>query len=272
MMVITLLGFIFSLYAEEIVVQAKKIDRFAMRGGSSVQIFNQDDLLGVENLAEFLGTFVGLATHSSRPGKTASLFFRGMENRHNTIFIDGMKVEDPTSVDGSGRLEFISLEQVERIEITKGGIIHGTGGAIIKITTKLNRKPQNIWRISYGSFDNKKMSYSFLGKKKKWYYNLNLGYQDVDGISEYPDYKTIDAEQDSFDQTTVKANLGLRLDSDKTIEGGTYLLKASTDYDEFGEDRNSNHALYRSKYYFLNYRDKFLQKIDFSGEVFFSPY
>ncbi|WP_163802226.1 TonB-dependent receptor plug domain-containing protein, partial [Pseudomonas viridiflava] len=51
-------------------------------------------------------------------GSNASLFIRGSSNTQSLILVDGQRVGSAS--DGGASLQFLSLEQIERIEVVRG--------------------------------------------------------------------------------------------------------------------------------------------------------
>ena len=64
---------------------------------------------------------------------------RGSNNYQVLILVDGVRVADPSRIDNDFDLNFLSLDQIDSIEILKGGAstLYGSAAAaVINITTK----------------------------------------------------------------------------------------------------------------------------------------
>jgi vitamin B12 transporter len=61
-------------------------------------------------------------------GQLTTINMRGTDNRHTLVLVDGVRQEDVTSIDGSSRLEFLSLDNIEKLEVIKGsqGVLYGS--------------------------------------------------------------------------------------------------------------------------------------------------
>ena len=57
---------------------------------------------------------IGSQTYS---GQTKTVSLRGGRNRQVLILIDGVRVSDPSRIDNDFNLNFLSLDQIESIEI-----------------------------------------------------------------------------------------------------------------------------------------------------------
>ena len=65
---------------------------------------------------------------------------RGSNNYQVLILVDGVRVSDPSRIDNDFDFNFLSLDQIDSIEILKGGAstLYGSAAAaaVINITTK----------------------------------------------------------------------------------------------------------------------------------------
>ena len=53
-------------------------------------------------------------------GATSAIQLRGLPKRYSTVFIDGVKMSDPSSVSGDFDFNHILTSQISRVEILKG--------------------------------------------------------------------------------------------------------------------------------------------------------
>ena len=53
-------------------------------------------------------------------GTNTAIQLRGLEKRYSTVYIDGIKMMDPSSADGSFYLENVMKNGIDRVEILKG--------------------------------------------------------------------------------------------------------------------------------------------------------
>ena len=77
-------------------------------------------------------------------GSTSAIQLRGLPKRYSTVYIDGVKMSDPSSVSGDFDFNHILTSQISRVEILKGNqsSVYGSGaiGGTINITTKIGKK------------------------------------------------------------------------------------------------------------------------------------
>ena len=92
--------------------------------GTSVKIFNEEFF---NNSTEhFLGDALSTSTTSANffqsggHGTSSAIQLRGMPKRYSTVYIDGVKMSDPSSVSGDFDFNNILTSQISRVEILKG--------------------------------------------------------------------------------------------------------------------------------------------------------
>ena len=97
-------------------------------------------------------------------GTTSAIQLRGLPKRYSTVFIDGVKMSDPSSVSGDFDFNHILTSQISRVEILKGNqsSVYGSGaiGGTINITTKkFEGKESQKFYLSNGSYSTRKISF-----------------------------------------------------------------------------------------------------------------
>ena len=92
--------------------------------GTSVVVF---DKASIENSNDFfLGDVLGNKTTSFNyfqtggHGSTSGIQLRGLPKRYSTVFIDGVKMSDPSTPDNSYYISNLVKDSIDRIEILKG--------------------------------------------------------------------------------------------------------------------------------------------------------
>jgi len=117
---------------------------------STVYTRKDIDRLQVKTVPELLRGSAGIdITQTGGYGKNSSVFMRGTNSDHILVLIDGIKVGSATT--GTSPFEFIPLDQVERVEITRGpnSSLYGSeaiGGVIQIFTRKGEQKRKAQYR------------------------------------------------------------------------------------------------------------------------------
>jgi vitamin B12 transporter len=176
-------------------------------------------------------------------GTNTGIQMRGLPKRYSTVYIDGVKMYDPSSPDNSFYAQGLFKDSIERIEILKGSqsSLYGNSavGGTINIVTKRGRlgKHQNI-SIRGGENNTQDMFYSIDGADKKKNYFVGLNYYKSDGISAMND----NSEKDPYENNSLTTNYGYKISENFTIENYLTFKDSYVKYDEvtIGRDDTKN--------------------------------
>ncbi len=152
-------------------------------------------------------------------GANAGIQLRGLEKRYSTVYIDGVKMLDPSSADGSFYMENVTKNSIDRIEILKGtqSSLYGSNaiGGTIHIFTKKGRKGNHAnFEIENGSNNTKNFTYSIDGANDKFDYYLGFNKILTDGISAMND----NDEDDEYRNDNLVGNVGYKINDNFRIE------------------------------------------------------
>ena len=151
-------------------------------------------------------------------GANTGIQLRGLEKRYSTVYIDGVKMLDPSSSDGSFYMENIMKNSIDRVEILKGtqSSLYGSNaiGGTIHIFTKKGRKGNHSnFEIETGSNNTKNFVYSVDGAGDKFHYYLGLNKFLTDGISAMND----NDEDDQYRNDGFVGNFGYKINDNFKI-------------------------------------------------------
>lgn len=150
---------------DEITVTATKQETKLKEVTSSIAVVDSTKLeqLPMTNINDALQEIPGLLSISKNGGYDTRLFIRGAGIKANygireiMILRDGIPMTDP---DSFSRMDFIDMEDIKRIEVTKGpGSIYASGssgGTINIIPFSVFDNTKNRIKIGYGSFNQRK--------------------------------------------------------------------------------------------------------------------
>ncbi len=243
---------------QPITISAERWERPYSESTSSVSLYTEEDFenSGTQTVADFLKTQAVANIYTSGAyGKASTLSLRGTSNRHTLVIVDGVRTTDLTAIGGGSRLEFLSLENLESIEILRGsqGVIYGAEaiGGVVKITTKKNSKKSA--QVSYGSFKDKRMALNLGHHQQENHFQFNGTFQDVEGISAR-------AERAGGTAPDGLKNINLRPSFTHSNPSREFSINAFYQRSEFGFDDFSaeanNEGIYESYWFNARYVEK----------------
>jgi vitamin B12 transporter len=152
-------GKIFTLYSplstlkrdstlSEVTISAPKYPEKLARSGKVVSVISAEMIQANQgkSLGELLQQSVGISVVGARsaPGTNQEIYVRGANTGHVLLLMDGFPLNDPSHISSVMDWNLISLANIERIEILKGGqsTLYGSNAmaAVINLVTKKNAK------------------------------------------------------------------------------------------------------------------------------------
>lgn len=247
---------------KEVTISATRLERNLIETGRSVTVLTQKDLDNsvYSTVAELLSNQEGLYIVGSNqtPGSVESIFMRGANSNQTAIFVDGIRINDGSSVNNTIDLGELPLADVERIEILRGSqsTLYGTSaiGGVINISTFKPEKTGTSLKIglSGGSFDksgNQIFPFANIGYKLKngIYFSTGGSYQQVNGIDATIDTVTnplVFKHRDRDNWIKKSGGLELGFISKKTdVSFGFKHLHMNTDIDKSAFVDDDNYTL-----------------------------
>jgi len=132
----------------EVTISAPKYPEKLDRSGKVVSVISAEMIQANQgkSLGELLQQSVGVAVVGARsaPGTNQEIYVRGANTGHVLLLMDGFPLNDPSHISSVMDWNLISLANIERIEILKGGqsTLYGSDAmaAVINLVTKKNVK------------------------------------------------------------------------------------------------------------------------------------
>lgn len=195
---------------DEVVVTANKYEQKQSTTGKVLNIISRQQLerSGGKTLCEVLNTLPGLTMIGANNvlGTNQNISIRGASAGNVLLLIDGIPVNDPSAITNYYDLNFINIDQVERIEVLKGGqsTLYGSdavAGAINVILKKADKKITVFGGVTGGSYNTLKESIGFGGQQKNTHFSINYTHQSSDGFSAATDKNKVGGfDNDGFKQ------------------------------------------------------------------------
>ena len=235
---LTLISFskIFAENTPTVVISAGKTPQSLSTVGTNVTVISGET---IRNSSEkFLGNIIDGSTSSTNifqmggDGTNMGIQLRGLEKRYSTVYVNGVKMSDPSTTDNSFYFQHIMKDSIERVEILKGNqsSLYGAnaiGGTIHIFTKKGKEGHRSNVSLSGGSNDSKSAYYSIDGANDKVDYYLGLNRFLTHGISARND----DGESDKYRNENLNANVGYKLTESLRIENSLGYTNTDLKYD-----------------------------------------
>ena len=184
---------------------------------------------GAKTFTELL-QYIPSISYEGGQGSINAVRLRGNEADHTLLLLDGMKV---TLDGGQANLDVIPVDQIERIEISKGPFssLYGPGaiGGVIHVFTDKNADSisSNKIDISYGSKGTSKINLNSYFKNEKSYLDIALTDFHTDGIDARGN-----GDLDPIDRKTLGINLGTELTEETSVNLNFLKTDADIQYDD----------------------------------------
>ena len=183
---------VFSKEIPIIVIAPSKTPQSISTVGTSISILDENFFKNSKEI--FLGDVLSSNSTSTNffqsggKGTSSAIQLRGLPKRYSTVYIDGVKMSDPSSVSNDFDFNHILTSQISRVEILKGNqsSVYGSGaiGGTINIFTKKPKEGfHKDFQYNTGSNGLQNFAGSFSGANEKNSFYLGLERFHTDGIS-----------------------------------------------------------------------------------------
>ena len=238
------------LYADDIpviVIAPSKKAQSLSTVGTSLTVL--DETFFKNSNEFFLGDALSTNTTSSNffqsggHGTSSAIQLRGLPKRYSTVYIDGVKMSDPSSVSNDFDFNNILTSQISRVEILKGNqsSVYGSGaiGGTINITTKKGEQgfQKNI-DYNTGSHGTNNLSVSFSGADENDNFYIGLERFQTDGISQM----THNDEKDRYRNNSLAANYSHDFSDKLNLQSNIRIAETYLQYDKEIDTATADHS------------------------------
>ncbi|QIB50752.1 TonB-dependent receptor domain-containing protein [Pseudomonas sp. OIL-1] len=229
-----------SLDLPDTVVTASRMAQPTMSSPAASSIFDRADIerLQPSSVADLLRRVPGASlTTNGGLGSLTTLSLRGTSATQTLVLVDGQRISSASA--GQPSLEFLDIEQIERIEVIRGprSAVYGSDaiGGVIQIFTRQG-EPGLRPRLKLGVGSNQSFvrSAGLSGGDQRTTFDLGATLSETAGIDRTRHNTGGDEDRDGFRNRAF--NLSLNHNFSDRLSGGIKLAEqtGNTEYDLFG--------------------------------------
>jgi vitamin B12 transporter len=275
---------------DEVIITANRIEQKQSQTGKVVTVIGKDILEKSQGrtLTQVLNDQAGITINGAlnNAGTVQTVYMRGANSGRVLVLLDGIPVGDPSFINNEFDLNFMSVNDVERIEIARGAqsTLYGSDavtGVINIITVKKDIKKPIAFKstTSAGNYNTYRGNLQAYGTKGKFTYQARLSRIGTGGFSAaYDSTKNQNFDRDGYNgqlgsgSVSYKANDRFsvrsffqyssyksdvdggvfRDDKDFTINNRNLTTGAGFHYKGKGIDVNGNYQYSQNRRNFLN--------------------
>ncbi len=244
------------------IVSATKTIQSIQNTTSNVTVITAEEIeeKGYQTVAQAINTVAGISvTNSGGLGQQTSFFVRGADSGKVLVLLDGMRLNDPSTTNGTALLDSLTTSNIAQIEIIKGGTSsiwgsNASAGVINIITKEAKDGIHGSLALSYGSYNTRGSDADLSYKNEKITAQVLASYLKTDGFSALAPRSS---EEDGYENKNYTIKFGYAFDANNKLNLSYNRIKTDTEYDDsFSLDQANDeysHSTSDQTNYLLNY-------------------
>jgi len=244
------------------VITTNKTDQSIQKTTANITVITAEEIeeKGYQTVAQAINTVAGISvTNSGGLGQQTSFFVRGADSGKVLVLLDGMRLNDPSTTNGTALLDSLRTSNIAQIEIIKGGSSsiwgsNASAGVINIITKEAEAGIHGSLALGYGSYNTKETEAQLSYQDEKLSAQVLASYLDTDGFSALA---PANAEKDGYTNKDLNLKLGYAFDENNRVNLSYNRIKTQTEYDDSWSVDQANddysHATSDQKNYALDY-------------------
>src|SRR5690606_33819511 len=245
---------------QEVVIIDWKFDILRESSGKVITRISSEELEQSrgQSLPDVINRVSGIEIGGSRgnEGQNLGYYIRGGRNRQVVVLVDGIQVNDPSSIANDFDLRLLPLSQIASVEIIKGASStlygSGAGAAVISIQTKQPSEETIQLRLQSSVGSNQSQqdqefspaeiqnSVSIGGRLKKWEYQTRFRQRYADNLSAVSAPSGEDFKENPFRKYNAYAQVGYAFNEALNFQVFGNYDKFSSSFDNYDFTDGSN--------------------------------
>ncbi|NWE78825.1 TonB-dependent receptor domain-containing protein [Pseudomonas yamanorum] len=213
----------------DVVISANRQVQARNDSSAANTVFTRDDIdrLQPTSVSDLLSRVPGVqVAQSGGRGSQTNVYIRGTSTAQSLVLVDGQRISSSTS--GTSNLQYLNIQQVERVEVLRGSrsVIYGSDaiGGVIQIFTRRNTESgvQPRLHVGFGSNQTGERSLGLSGGDAQTRFNLGASLDDTAGINRTRTSYPSDRDHDAYRNQAISFSLSHAFNDD--IEAGVNVL------------------------------------------------
>jgi len=226
--------------AESVVVTATRTLQPAEKTGESISVITSDELeqQQIVSLTDILSETPGLiAVRNGGLGQNATVSLRGAEAGQTLVLMDGVRINDPSTVDNETLLGDLLVNNIDRVEVLRGpqSTLYGSDaiGGVVDVISRRGGDAPVALRASAegGAFDTYHLNVGTNGTISDVEYGAAANFLHTNGISA-ADSRNGNPETDGYTNIGATENVRVHLSDGISIDLRSYYTNARDDFDD----------------------------------------
>ncbi len=229
---------------ESVVVTAARVEQPISKVIGSVTVITRDEIeqRQVQSVQDLLRGEAGIdIANNGGLGKASSIYLRGANSSQTLILVDGVRLGSATL--GLTSIEFIPVDQIERIEIVRGprSSLYGSDAmsGVIQIFTRKNDGVSAS--VGAGSYNTQNYSAGFGMQGETLRFSVNGVYLQTEGFNACNNSAgcfVTEPDDDGYRNSSVSAQFGYAFGKIVDLELRTLYAQGFTESDGFDVNEN----------------------------------
>ena len=215
--------------------------------GANVTVITEEDLreAGDQQLSRYLSRLPGVSVVQTGPiGSVSDVRIRGAHPRYTAVYVDGIRVNDPSAANAAFAFGTMTTGDIGRIEVLRGSqsarFGSGAVGGVINITSRQATEEGTTGRafVEAGSYRTLNTGVGFTTAAERGELSFNLTRFQTRGFSAF-DENDGGVDPDGFGATRLSVSGRHRVTDELTIGGAAFAQRSRSEYDGFGADADN---------------------------------